>query len=69
MARNQKSACLGLPCVIAVLVSDVVRDTHEPRIIFRSLGFPCCFDIYFAQHSAIYLHLCIVSRRNSGLDP
>ena len=58
-----------MPCVIAMLDSDVAHDTREPRKICELLGFPRSFNIYFAQHGAIYLHLRIVSRRNSGLDP
>ena len=32
--------CSGLPCVIAVLDYDLVRDTHDPWKTYVSLGFP-----------------------------
>ena len=61
--------CLGLPCVIIVLDSNVARDTREPQIVCESLGFPRCFSTCFARRGAVYLHLRIASRRNSRLDP
>lgn len=66
---HQYIACSGLPCVIAVVDSDVVHDRNESRIICDSLGFLRCFNICFARHGVVYLQLRIISWRSSGLDP
>ena len=68
LQRLSQCTCPGLSRVIVVLHSDVVHDTREPRKICESLGFLRSFSIYFARCSVVYLHLRIVSRRNSGLD-
>ena len=61
--------CSGMPCVIAVLDSDLEHNTCEPRKICEYLNFPRSFSICFAQRGADYLHLRTVSRRNSELGP
>ena len=46
------------PCVIALLDSDLVRITHEPRMICGSLGF--CVDPVYVSHD-VALFACIIA--------